>query len=141
MSAQQSAVERLFNEVVNARNLDAADEVLAHDFVDHGPMGAMPGLEAFKQLVTMWLAAVPDAHCTVENWFESGAMAGWTVRVTGTHTGEMIGIAPTGRTFEYVTPNVARFEGGKVVEHWSDQGMFQFMTQIGALDQQTPAQG
>ena len=91
MSSQQAAVERLFNEVVNAGNLDAADEVLAHDFVDHGPMGAMPGLEAFK--------------------------------------------------LEYVTPNVARFEGGKVVEHWSDQGMFQFMTQIGALDQQTPAQG
>lgn len=30
---------------------------------------------------------VPDVRRTVENWFESGEMAAWNVRVTGTHTG------------------------------------------------------
>jgi predicted ester cyclase len=134
MSEQQAAVQRMFDELINRGNLDVADELFASDFVDHGPMGEMRGIDAFKELVTMWRAAVPDVHCTVENWFESGEMAAWNVRVKGTHTGEMMGIPATGCGFEYVTPNIARFEAGKAAEHWADQGMFQFLTQIGALE-------
>jgi predicted ester cyclase len=141
MSEQQALVERMFNEIINAGNLDVADELFASDFVDHGPMGEMRGLDAFKELVAMWRAAVPDVHCTVENFFESGDMVAWNVRVKGTHTGEMMGIPATGRSFEYITPNIGRFAGGKAVEHWADQGMFQFLTQIGVLEQPAAAGG
>jgi predicted ester cyclase len=137
MSEHQAVVERLFDEIINAGNLDAADELFAPDFVDHGPMGEMRGIDAFKEVVAMWRSAIPDVHCSVENWFESGDMAAWNVRVTGTHTGEMMGIPATGQSFEYVTPNIGRFEGDKPVEHWADQGMFQFLTQIGAFEQVT----
>ena len=134
MSEQQATVERMFDEIINAGNLDVADELFAPDYVDHGPMGEMRGVEAFKQVVAMWRAAVPDVRCTVENWFESGDMAAWNVRVTGTHRGEMMGFPATGKSFEYVTPNIGRFGAdGRAVEHWADQGMFQFLTQIGAL--------
>jgi predicted ester cyclase len=135
MSEQQAVVERMFDEIINAGNLDVADELFAPDYVDHGPMGELRGVPAFKELVAMWRAAVPDVHCSVENWFEAGEMCAWNVRVTGTHTGEMMGIPPTGRSFEYVTPNIGRFAGGKAAEHWADQGMFQFLTQIGVLEQ------
>ena len=138
MSEHETTVERLFDEIINRGNVDAADELFSPDFVDHGPMGEMRGTEAFKEVIMMWRSAVPDVHCTVENWFESGDMAGWNVRVTGTHTGEMMGIPATGRSFEYVTPNIGRFEDGKPVEHWADQGMFQFLTQIGVLEQPPP---
>jgi predicted ester cyclase len=140
MSEQQALVERMFEEVINAGRVEVADELFAADFIDHGPMGEMHGRDAFKGLVAMWRAAVPDVRCTVENWFESGDMAGWNVRVTGTHTGEMMGIPATGRSFEYVTPNIGRFADGKAAEHWADQGMFQFLTQIGALEQQPTAE-
>lgn len=100
----------------------------------------MHGPDAFKELVAMWRAAVPDVRCTMENWLESGDMAAWNVRVRGTHTGEMMGIPATGRSFEYVTPNIGRFAAGKAAEHWADQGMFQFLTQIGALEQQPTAE-
>jgi predicted ester cyclase len=138
MSDQQALIERLFDEVINRGNLDVADELISPDFVDHGPMGEMFGAEQFKDLVKMWRGAVPDVHCSVEDWFESGEMAGWNVRVTGTHSGEMMGIPATGRSFEYVTPNIGRFANGKAAEHWADQGMFQFLTQIGALEQPAP---
>lgn len=139
MSEQQVLVERLFDQIINKGNLDVADELFASDYVDHGPMGEMRGIAAFKEVVSMWRAAVPDVRCTIENWFESGEMAAWNVRVTGTHTGEMMGIPATGRAFEYVTPNIGRFSAGKAAEHWADQGMFQFLTQIGALGQPAPA--
>ena len=141
MSGHQATVERMFNELINRGNLDVADELFASDFVDHGPMGEMLGVEAFREVVAMWRAAVPDVRCSVENWFESGDMAAWNVRVKGTHTGEMMGIPATGRSFEYVTPNIGRFADGKAAEHWADQGMFQFLTQIGALPAPAGAAG
>ena len=134
MSEQQALVERMFDEIINAGNLDVADELFASDYVDHGPTGDLQGVAAFKQMVAVWRGAVPDVHCTVENWFESGDMCAWNVRVTGTHSGPMMGIPATGRRFQYVTPNIGRFADGKAVEHWADQGMFQFLTQVGVLE-------
>jgi len=40
-------------------------------------------------------------------------MAASNVRVTAAHTGEMMGIPGTGRSFEYVTPNIGRFADGR----------------------------
>jgi predicted ester cyclase len=133
VSEHETLIRRLFDEVINDGNLAAADELLGPDFVSHGPMGPMHGIDAFREMVGMWRAAVPDVHCTVEKYFEAGDMSGWVVRVSGTHTGEMMGIPPTGRSFEYATPNIGRWADGRPAEHWADQGMFQFLTQIGVL--------
>ena len=140
MSEKSELVERMFDTVINEGDLDAAGEFFADGYVDHGPMGQMRGIDTFKEMVAMWRAAVPDVHCSIENWIESGDMAAWNVRVTGTFTGDMMGMPPTGRSFEYVTPNIGRFNAeGKAAEHWADQGMFQFLTQVGAIP--APAMG
>jgi predicted ester cyclase len=64
-------------------------------------------------------------------------MSSWVIHVTGTHTGEMMGIPPTGKPIDYVTANIGRVRDGRACEHWSDQGMFQFLSQIGVLAQPT----
>jgi predicted ester cyclase len=138
MDAEQ-LVTRIFDEVINEGNLDAADELFTEDFVDHGPMGEMRGVPAFKGVVSMWRDAVPDVHCAVEGVFSAGDMVAWLVRTTGTHTGAMMGIPPSGRRIELVTPNIARMRDGRAAEHWADQSMFQFLQQIGALEQPAPA--
>src|SRR5947209_7988574 len=117
-------IRRIFDEVINAGNLDAADELMAEAFVDHGPMGRMEGVPAFKQLVAMWRAAVPDVHCEVHTVLSDGDMAAWLVDVTGTHTGEMMGIPPSGKPIHLVSPNIGRIRDGRAVEHWADQSMF-----------------
>jgi predicted ester cyclase len=131
----EQLVRRIFDEIINAGNLDAADVLMTEDFVDHGPMGSLYGVEAFKQMVAMWRAAVPDVHCAVESVFSEGDMVAWLVRVTGTHRGEMMGIPGTGRPIELLSPNVGRMRDGRAAEHWADQSMFQFLQQIGALEQ------
>jgi predicted ester cyclase len=82
---------------------------------------------------------VPDVHCAVENVFSQGDMVAWLVRTTGTHTGEMMGMPPSGKRIELVTPNIGRVRNGRAAEHWADQSMFQFLQQIGALPQTAPA--
>jgi predicted ester cyclase len=129
----EAMLRRMFDEVINKGNLDLADELFAEDFVDHGPMGDMAGREQFKQLVAMWRAAVPDVHCEVDNVTIDGDLAGWTVRTTGTHTGDGLGFPATGKRFETVSANIGRFRDGKAAEHWAEQGMFPMLVQIGVI--------
>ncbi len=126
-------LNRLFEEVINRGNLEVADEMMDPDYVDHGPMGDMRGVEAFKQMVGLWRAAVPDVHCEVTDVFAEGDRVGWLVRTTGTHSGEMMGIPPSGKRIDLVSPNIGVFRDGRALEHWADQSMFQFMMQIGAI--------
>ena len=124
---------RMFDEIINEGNLDVADELFAADFVDHGPTGDIEGREAFKELVGAWRAAVPDVHCTVENVLVDGDLAGWTVRTTGTHTGDGLGFPATGKSFATVSANIGRFRDGLAAEHWSEQGMLPMLMQIGVF--------
>ena len=124
---------RMFDEIINQGRLDVADELFAEDFVDHGPMGDVDGREAFKGLVAAWRSAVPDVHCTVENVLVDGDLAGWTVRTTGTHTGDGLGFPATGKSFSTVSANIGRFRDGQAAEHWSEQGMLPMLMQIGVF--------
>lgn len=126
-------LERLFEEVINKGNLDLVDELFAEDYVDHGPMGDMQGRETFKGLVAAWRDAVPDVHCTVKDVFSAGDQVAWLVHTTGTHTGDSLGFPATGKRFETVSPNIARFRGDQAVEHWAEQGMISMLAQLGVL--------
>jgi predicted SnoaL-like aldol condensation-catalyzing enzyme len=118
-------VQRIFDEVINKGNLDAADEFMAEDFVDHGPMGDAQGREAFKGLVAQFRAAVPDLHCEVEQLIQDGD--------TAAHTGDQLGFPATNRSFETLSANLGRMRDGQAVEHWSEQGMFPMLMQLGVL--------
>ena len=137
MSGAEATLRRMFDEIVNEGRLDVADELFAPDYVDHGPMGDLVGIEAFKQVVATWRSAVPDVHCEVENVIADGDRVAWLVRTTGTHTGDGLGFPATGRSFETVTSNLGTFRDGKAAEHWSEQGMFPMLVQLGVLP--TPA--
>jgi ketosteroid isomerase-like protein len=126
-------LQRMFDEIINQGRLDVADELFAEDYVDHGPMGDLAGRATFKQLVAQWRDAVPDVHCEVSAVIAQGDLCAWLVRATGTHTGDGLGFPATGRRFETVSANVGRFRDGRAVEHWSEQGIFPMLTQIGVL--------
>ena len=133
MTDVRRLLQRIFDEIINEGRLDAADELFADDYVDHGPMGDIQGRDEFKKLVAQWRSAVPDVHCVVENVVTDGELAGWLVRPTGTHTGDGLGFPATGKPFATVSANLGRLRNGQAVEHWSEQGMLPMLAQIGAL--------
>jgi predicted ester cyclase len=133
MSDAKALLQRIFDEIINEGRLEATDELIAADFVDHGPMGVIQGREAFKAMVAMWRSAVPDVHCTVENVVTDGELVGWLVRTTGTHSGDGLGFPATGKPFETLSANLGRLRDGMAVEHWSEQGMLSMLTQLDLL--------
>jgi predicted ester cyclase len=137
MSAEENkaAFRRVPEEVFNNGNLDLADELFASDYIEHQPvpLGWPSGLEGFKMFVTMLRSAFPDVHYTVENALAEGDLAAGHVTVRGTHQGEFLGIAPTGREVTWPETHVGRFEHGKLVEHWGDSDDLGLTQQIAAV--------
>jgi predicted ester cyclase len=55
------------------------------------------------------------------------------VVLTGTHNGDLMGVAATGKTVEFGSIDMIRVEDGKVAEHWGVTDAMSLMQQVGAL--------
>lgn len=53
---------------------------------------------------------------------------------SGTHEGDLFGLAPTSANVEFSAINIYRFEGDKVAEVWQLWDWATVLNQIGALD-------
>ena len=131
----KAAFRRIPEEVVNTGNLALADELFAADYVEHVavPPGTPPGVEGFKAFFTMLRAAFPDLRYTVEAILAEDDLVAGHVTVRGTHRGEFMGIAPTGRQATWTETHVGRYENGKLVEHWGDSDDLGLLQQLGAV--------
>lgn len=78
-------------------------------------------------------AAFPDLHVTVEDMVAEGDKVVARVTMSGTHKGEFMGIAPTGKQITVGIIEILRIAGGKVVEHWNVVDSLGMMQQLGAV--------
>jgi predicted ester cyclase len=63
-------------------------------------------------------AATSDLRLTIHETFGDGDKLAARYTVAGTHTGELMGIPPTGREISMTGITIMHFEDGKVVERW-----------------------
>ncbi len=136
MSETNKAVVRRYREIHNTNQLDKLGEVLAADYVPHTLMpGMTPGLETYKQIHQMTLAAFPDLHVTTEDLIADGdqVVERWTQ--TQTHTGIAMFGAPanSGKKVRITGISIYRLKDGKIVEHWADMDFFGVMVQLGVI--------
>jgi predicted ester cyclase len=96
------------------------------------PIGAT-GADALKQVWTMLLRIYPDIHLTVEDLIAEGDKVVGRTTVTGTHQGEFMGVAPTGKSVTYNEIFIFRFADGRVVETWGVVDVYAQMKQIGVI--------
>ena len=130
--ANKTIIRSLFEDVINARNLDQIDQVLSPDFFSHEalPPGMPPGRAGAKQLFSMLGKAFPDLHATIEDEIAEGDRVVARITFTGTHQGEFMGKPPTGRQVSYGVIDIFRISHGHVVEHWGIADMLSLMQQL-----------
>ena len=135
MSEDNKALSRRFiEEVWNNKNLEVIDELVAPDQVDHAlPPGLPPGIDGNKAFIGMFMNAFPDVKIVVEDQVAEGDMVVTRWRATGTHTGELMGIPPTGKKVTVTGIDINRFSGGKDVEHWGQFDQLGMMQQLGVV--------
>jgi steroid delta-isomerase-like uncharacterized protein len=124
--------EHFYDEVFRRRNVDALDELLSDDFVEHNPApGQSPDRQGAKQLIGEALAAFPDLELEVEREIAEGDTVATSLRFTGTHRGEFAGVPATGRRVTVAVNEMTRFREGKCTEHWGVIDMAGLMAQLG----------
>ncbi|MCU1511062.1 MAG: ester cyclase [Arthrobacter sp.] len=128
-------IKRFYTEVVGGGNLALIDELVSEDFVDHDPMpGQSPSKDGVSFFVTTMRKAFPDLKATVmEPALVDGNLEALYVVLTGTHQGELMGVAATGRRVEFSGIDIIRIGDGKVVEHWGATDTMALMQQVGAV--------
>jgi steroid delta-isomerase-like uncharacterized protein len=127
-------VRRFVEEIPNLGNLEAAGEVLANDFVLHFPnMPAVEGADAFKKIPSMIRAAFPDLNETIVELVAEGDKVVERFTLQGTHLGDFMGIAPTGRAVSWSGIAIYRLDGGKIVECWVEANLLGLLLQLGML--------
>jgi steroid delta-isomerase-like uncharacterized protein len=116
----KALVRRIFEEVWNQGKMARIAEFYSPAAVEHTSSGPVHGQEGLKQYIMMYRTAFPDAHYTVEDQIAEGdkVVTRWSGR--GTHQGPLMGIPPTGKQGTVTGISIDRFEGGKIVETWTE---------------------
>jgi steroid delta-isomerase-like uncharacterized protein len=127
-------MQRFFDEAVNGGDLDAIDELLAEDFVEHEEFpGLEGGREGVKQFFAMFRSGFPDGTFTVEEMVAEGDVVATRVTIRGTHQGEFLGIPATGRPAEVSAIDFVSFTDGRATAHWGVSDMLSLLQQLGVM--------
>ena len=120
IEANKENIQRHVDEIWHAGNMDVVDELIAPNYALHSPDGNDGhGPDAFKQLVSQSKFAMPDLHWEIDNMIGEGDYLSVQYTYSGTFTGKMGDIEPTGKSLSQQTVVIYRFENGKQVEAWS----------------------
>jgi steroid delta-isomerase-like uncharacterized protein len=136
MSAQNKAVAKRFYEAWNARDLDAFEELVASDAVDHDPQNPfreMRGPEGVKRSAGMYHSAFSDGRIEVHDQFADGDFVITRWAGVGTHDGELMGMPPTGKSVEIAGITIDRIAEGKIAESWTCFDTLGMMQRLGAV--------
>lgn len=129
-----------FYEAFNRHDIGRLREFIAEDMVEHeqplGTTGASDRDAVLAWTEAMW-SAMPDLRMDVRDVITEDDKVVGRAHITGTHTGELFGMPPTGRPVDIETIDIIRVRDGLAVEHWGVTDTAAMMTQLGMA----PAEG
>jgi predicted ester cyclase len=120
-------------DLINQQKLSQLAELTHPNFKRHDLAGALPevsGADGPVDLVQLVLRGIPDIHYRIERIVAKDDRVVVHLRGTGTHRGEFLGLAGTGKRIEWNGINIYRFEDGKVIETWQLLDVWGLMRQM-----------
>jgi len=123
-----------YQEIYNNNDLDRLTEVVSEDLLTPNIMPGIPrGLEGAKAAHRIMLAGFPDYQTVIEDMLAEGEKVAARIKMTGTNTGEFMGIPATGKHVEFTGIYIARISNGKIIEHWGEEDSVSLLQQLGVL--------
>jgi len=135
MTNKTRVIERYFEELFNRGQLELVDELLAPNYVNHSP--GSPDLpvtrDGVRIVVQALRAAFPDLHYTIDEVVEGANSVAVRSTFSGTHFGDLFGLAPTGRRVTVKQMTFERFLGGQIVAHHRISDDLSLLRQLGVM--------
>jgi len=126
---ENKAIIRRAAEAASSGDCDAFDELMVPDLA-----------QEFKEGIVEIRRAFPDYHGTDEIQIAEVDMVAGRFVFHGTHEGEFMGVAPTGRQVTFRGLSLNRLADGKIVEAWIEMDLEDILGQLGAMVRVEPAE-
>jgi C-1 hydroxylase len=126
-------------EADNKKDLRILDEVISPEFFD--PTFDLRGAEDYKQFEKAFFNGFPDWIETIEDIIAEGDKVWVRFTATGTHKGEWLGLAPTGKKMTLKAVQIWRIVDGKVVAKDSIIDSLDAFKQLGVIEYTEKAKG
>ncbi len=91
-----------------------------------------------RHAAAMFRTALPDWHSNVEQLVAEGDLVVERFTASGTHSGELMGVAPTGRVLRLRGMQMFRIRQGRIVERWGRLDEAGLMRQLGLIPAGAP---
>jgi len=133
---ENKAIATRFYEVYNGGNMGLIDELFSPEFVGrdlNDPSQERHGPEGVKRVVEAFRNAFPDLKGTLEDQTAEDDKVVNRYTGRGTHRGEFLGIAPTGREVELSGVTIFRLREGKIVVAWDFYDGLGLLRQLGTM--------
>jgi steroid delta-isomerase-like uncharacterized protein len=128
----KTLVRRFIEDVQNDGNIERTLDYIAADVVNHStPPGVPADGHGAQMIFAMIRQGFPDHDAVVHEMISEGDLVATRKSFTGTHTGEFMGIPPTGKRATIEVIDFVRVREGKIVEHWNIVDQLGLMQQLG----------
>ena len=126
---------RITEEIWNKGRLELIDELIAEDLIDNVSMPGVEGSgrERYRASVVQIRTAFPDYHESVDLAVAEGDIVVSFASNTGTQTGELYGMPPSGRQIDVRAIGALRIKEGRAVERWGFGDDRLMMQQLGLM--------
>jgi predicted ester cyclase len=133
------ALVRRFYEEIDKGNLEAMDELVAEEYLDHSPtpFPVSPGRKGLKEAFKLFWEATPGYH-QIEDQIADGDKVVTRLTAYGKHEGDLPGIPRTGNDMKMTAIAIHRIADGKLVEKWSDKDVLGMLQQLGVIPRMEP---
>lgn len=131
LGAERRAVEQLYA-AFNDQNPDLLDTAVTPQWSDI-PLapGQGPGPEGLKPIIRSFITALPDVKITVHDMVQLPGKIAVRGEITGTHRGELFGIAPTGKAVSFRIHEFHELDGERITTTWHMEDWFGLFLQLG----------
>lgn len=117
---RKTVVRRFNKEVIEEGRRASFQELIDATFVNHSaPVGAPNGPESmWNTFENVLRPALSNLKVEIHDQLCDGDKVTSRKTITGTHTGTLMGIAPTGKSVAIDVIDIVRVQDGCYVEHW-----------------------
>ena len=118
----------------NLMELDTFDGYVAEDYVEHNPIpGQGPGLAGLKDAYRIFAGPFDPSVFVFADIIAEGDLVFGRGEITGTHTGEFLGVPPTGKVIHWSGTRLFRLKDNIVTDGWFNGDVAGILVQMGVV--------
>ena len=126
-------VRRFVDEVLNNADDSAMSDLVHPDYRHLTPDGELRGRDGLKALFDDYRSGLPDLNVAIDDLVVSGNKVATSIKLTGTHSGDFLGIRATGKLLSVHGMVLSRLEDGKIIEEWEVLDLLGMFRQLGVV--------